>query len=197
MLRRHRALVSDRVDLSPKARDFLHTSIRHDRSRRRRTITVLSVLLVFALAAAGFAVIQQRNAEDRQLVATARQLVAEAEVARDTDPRTALQLGIAAQRIHPDGQTRSSLVNTLINNHYVATLTGHSDEVTSVAFAPDGCTLATASADRSVILWDLTGLNHLRDHPVERACSITGRGIDRDQWARYLPGLPYQDTCPA
>lgn len=26
--------------------------------------------------------------------------------------------------------------------------------------------------------------------------AVTGRGLDRDQWARYLPGLPYQDTCP-
>ncbi|MGH3887879.1 MAG: TIR domain-containing protein [Pseudonocardiaceae bacterium] len=34
--RRHRALVTDRVDLSPTARTFLHASIRRDRYRRRR-----------------------------------------------------------------------------------------------------------------------------------------------------------------
>jgi hypothetical protein len=58
-------------------------------------------------------------------------------------------------------------------------------------------TASTASTASTAMLWNLTGLNHLRDHPVERACSITRRGLDRDQWARYLPGLPYQDTCPA
>jgi hypothetical protein len=57
------------------------------------------VLLILALAAAGVAVIQQRAAQERQLVAIARQLIAQADAAQNTDPRTALQLGIAAQRI--------------------------------------------------------------------------------------------------
>ncbi|MCA1676841.1 MAG: hypothetical protein LC799_33250 [Actinobacteria bacterium] len=44
---------------------------------------------------------------------------------------------------------------------------------------------------------DLSGLTDLRDHAVERACSITGRGLDRDEWVRHVSGLPYKDTCPA
>jgi WD40 repeat protein len=76
-------------------------------------------------------------------------------------------------------------------------LTGHTGPESSVAFAPDGHTLATAIAgDNTVSLWDLKGLNDLRDHAVERACSIIGRGLDRDEWARYVSGLQYQDTCP-
>lgn len=77
--------MTDRVDLSPKTREFLHASIRRDRSRRRRTTTtttVLSVLLILALAAAGIAVIQRRDAQEQQRIATARQLVAQAEAAR-------------------------------------------------------------------------------------------------------------------
>jgi WD40 repeat protein len=168
--RRPRVLVSERVDLNPRAREFLQAGIRHDRRRRRRATTVLSLLLVLALAGAGIAVVQQRiadqqrklaenrrnAAEEQQRAATARQLVAQADATSDSDPRTALRLGIAAQSVHPDGQTYTGLVNTLANTRYTGTLTGHTNDVTAAAFSPDGHLLATASADTTAILWDLT-----------------------------------------
>ena len=74
-------------------------------------------------------------------------------------------------------------------------LTGHTDTVWSVAFSPDGRTLATGSHDKTVILWNITGMTELRDHLLERACLITGQGLTPDEWARYVPDLPYQDAC--
>ncbi|MGH3803213.1 MAG: WD40 repeat domain-containing protein, partial [Pseudonocardiaceae bacterium] len=163
--RRHRVLVTDRVDLSPKADDFLYTSIRYDRYRRRRTVTVLSVLLVLALVGAGIAVIQQRRAQEQERatqeqlrVATARQLVAQADGLLESDPRTALRLGVAAERIRPGGETRNSLLDLLSTTQYAGALTDHTDSVFSVAFAPDGRTLATGSFDTKVILWNLADL---------------------------------------
>jgi WD40 repeat protein len=74
-------------------------------------------------------------------------------------------------------------------------LTGHTNWVESVAFAPDGHTLATASFDKTVLLWDLSDLNALRADPTRRACSLTGRGLDADEWIRSVPDLAYVDSC--
>jgi WD40 repeat protein len=74
-------------------------------------------------------------------------------------------------------------------------LTSHTQAVLSAAFAPNGGTLATASADRTVQLWDVTGLNSLRDHPIATACVITGRGLNVEEWANYVPGLEFQESC--
>ncbi|MGH3754968.1 MAG: WD40 repeat domain-containing protein [Pseudonocardiaceae bacterium] len=78
----------------------------------------------------------------------------------------------------------------------MGSLSGRSGTPHSVAFAPDGHTLATASDDQTVRLWDLTGINDLLSHPVERACSFTHGGLDHGEWAHYIPGSPYQNTCP-
>jgi WD40 repeat protein len=43
----------------------------------------------------------------------------------------------------------------------VRALTGHTDEIESVAFSPDGRLLASGSWDLTVKLWEVTGGNEL------------------------------------
>ena len=42
-----------------------------------------------------------------------------------------------------------------VSPHQIASLAGHTDEVTSVSFSPDGATLASGSLDGRTILWDV------------------------------------------
>jgi hypothetical protein len=65
----------------------------------------------------------------------------------------------------------------------------------TMALSADGNTLATSNFTVARLL-DLTALNHLRAHPSERACAITGRGLNHDEWVSSMPGLPYENTCP-
>jgi WD domain, G-beta repeat len=167
------------------------------RNRQLRSLAIaLSVLLVIALFSAALARRQTRNAQAQTRLAISRQLITQANATLDDDPRTALLLGIAAQRIHDAAETRANLVNSLVATRYAGTLSGHHLPVNKVAFSPDGHTLATASDDQTAILWDLTHLNALRGDPVERACALTGRGLNRDEWTAYIPGLSYENTCP-
>ncbi|MGH3832200.1 MAG: TIR domain-containing protein [Pseudonocardiaceae bacterium] len=159
-----------RDDLSTLARSFRKASIRRDRNRRRLITTVLSVLLILALAAAGLAVVQQRAAQEQQRIATARQLLAQSDAIRAIDPRTALQLGIAAQRIHAGGDTQSSLVNTLTTTRYAGTLTVHGGPVSAVAFAPVARILAIGTREGVVTLWDLSN----RAEPRQLGQPLTG-----------------------
>ncbi|MFH0517650.1 trypsin-like peptidase domain-containing protein [Streptomyces sp. M41] len=110
-----------------------HHKKREQRSRRiRRTVgTVLSLMTAGLMVASAFAVDyadreQQAKEEmqERGLIATTEGLAAQAERLRESDPRLALQLGMAADRLRSTGKVRASLVNTLNTTRLAATFSG-------------------------------------------------------------------------
>jgi WD40 repeat protein len=106
----------------------------------------------------------------------------------------------------PDGRSLATVSNdqTMIlwdttdpeHTRRLSRYSAHAGAVLAVAFSPSGHTMATGGGDNIVILHDITKLNDLRDHAVDRACQRTGRGLNRDEWAHYISGVPYEQTCP-
>ena len=72
----------------------------------------------------------------------------------------------------------------------LGTLTGHTNDVNSVVFSPDGHTLATASDDHTARLWETNV-----DRVTASLCSITP-AITKIEWDHYLPNLAYRPPCP-
>lgn len=70
-------------------------------------------------------------------------------------------------------------------------LEGHTKTVSSVTFSPNGRTLASASFDGSIRLWDFDP-GSLK----ERACKMANRNFSKeDEWKKFFGDRPYHKTC--
>jgi WD40 repeat protein len=68
-----------------------------------------------------------------------------------------------------------------------------------LAVSPDGRTLAAGGAligrRQTITLWDYSVPKALRADPTAHACTVTGRGLNAEEWTRYVPELRYRATC--
>jgi WD40 repeat protein len=75
-------------------------------------------------------------------------------------------------------------------------LTGHPSPVTALAWTPDSRTLATADTQGNIRLWDVSVAVDTMKHRIAAACARAIRGLDTDEWNRYVgPDLAFQETC--
>ncbi|MFC5824125.1 protein kinase domain-containing protein [Nonomuraea insulae] len=145
------------ITLTPRERDFLAagTELTRKRIRRRRMTTVaLAGLLVVALAAGGLAVLRGEEVAEQSLLvgrqrdqAVGRQVAAEADKLRTTDPTRAMLLSVAGWRLAPGTDTRQSLMTSLTMPESTVFRDPGAKGVSAAATAADGRTRVIAGED--------------------------------------------------
>jgi WD40 repeat protein len=95
----------------------------------------------------------------------------DADSLREVDPSETVVAGGAAAAFSPGGRFlardggESVVVLHARSQREALRLRGHDDDVTSLAFSPDGKALAAGTEGGAVLLWDVSGLPAVRDVP--------------------------------
>lgn len=151
------------ADLSLAARTFLAAAQRHQRRGqrlRRIAVTTITLLAVAASTAAVFAFVQNARAvRDRDQAVDAAVASASLQLA-PTDSSLSAQLALAAYRINPSAQATSRLI-TAENTPMDIRLAGPKGSVYTVAYSPDGHTMAAGYVYQNIVqLWDVSDPSH-------------------------------------
>ena len=171
--------------LSQIDRRFLQASTRaHRRKARRRQglLAFLMALVVGLTAVAGWAILATRDATHQRDVAISRQLDVEIERLGDTNITASALDSIAAWGLDHSSAEARYLMRITAASPQIATLTGDHGAVNSVAFSPDGKTLATGDDTGAARFWNMAS-----PKPASAAPLLRGHRLDDVQPERQNP----------
>jgi WD40 repeat protein len=174
-------LAAKKIVLNGLAQAFVETGIQTERNEleeikqhavqlRKRAI-YLSGALGIALIAVIVAIIFGIQSQKQARISLSRQLAAQSISHVDSQFDLALLLSIESGVVDDTVEARSSLLTGLESHPGLTTLLrGHTIEVTSVAFNPDGKTMASGSMDKTIILWDVSNPKN----PIQLGAPLSG-----------------------
>jgi WD40 repeat protein len=149
------ALSAENVTRAVQAENLAATSVVNAAAAQTQNALAVS-LQSTAVAAAEEANTQRAAAEYNSKIAHNRELTALALSQVSINLDRALLFGLEAWREGNNYEAQDALLKALqFSPHLESTLFGHTDIVFSVAFSPDGKTLASGSGDDTIILWDV------------------------------------------
>jgi WD40 repeat protein len=158
--------------LSQAERDFLHASDRaHRRNvRRRQGFTAFLIVLVIGLASATVLTVRaSQEAAHQRDIAVSDQLSSQSQTLGNAHPIISKLESIAAWRINPSADARYAMLAAAARPG-IAVLAGHTGGVYSVAFSPDGKTLASGT-NTALQLWDVATRRPI-GHPLAGSSGV-------------------------
>ncbi|MDI3404097.1 toll/interleukin-1 receptor domain-containing protein [Streptomyces cavernicola] len=155
--------------------DDLKSEGMRDTRRNLRTArfvaAILGLLLLITSTVSVIALVQRAEATRQRDHAVAQQLISQSSFLATRDPFAARLKALAAWRIDPTPESRLAVLNAAVNPQ--TGLLGHSWPVGSVAFSPDGKTIASGSGDGIVRLWDAATQRKIGDSFVGHNRGVT------------------------
>ncbi len=153
--------------------------------RSRNVLRVLVVVLLLAtlgaFALTGIAFNQSDSARRGAITTQGLALTSAAQLAASRDnPDLALAFAMAANRLNPPVvQAQLALADLAYAPGLQHRFAGHTNAVFAVAFSPDGKTALSASADQTLILWDVASGNNIRRF-IGHASGVVGVAFSPD-----------------